>query len=305
MIADQFPMRRRGMDHARYDYSMLQQRPTFLWPGGKRVAVWLCVPVQFFPLNQQGKPFKVPGGMTTPFPDLRHYSLRDYGNRVGIYRMLDAIAASSLDASFALNAALVARTPTLVRELAQTGEILCHGMHMDALHFGGMDEATERAQIVEPAKILRDFTGQAVSGWLSPAKSQSENTPDLLAEAGFAYCADWINDELPYPLKTRSQKAGTTNLHALPLSTELEDRFVLMQNAHSAESWCQQVCDAFDFLVAESVNGARLLALQVHPWLIGQPHRIGYFEQVLAHISGSEHVYSAQPSAILQHALLV
>jgi allantoinase len=126
-----------------------------------------------------------------------------------------------------------------------------------------------------------------------------------LAEAGFAYCADWINDELPYPLKTRSQKAGTTNLHALPLSTELEDRFVLMQNAHSAESWCQQVCDAFDFLVAESVNGARLLALQVHPWLIGQPHRIGYFEQVLAHISGSEHVYSAQPSAILQHALLV
>jgi allantoinase len=290
------PMRRLGMDHDRYRYSMLQRREPFLWPGDKKVAVWICVAAQFFPLNQTGKPFKVPGGMTTPYPDLRHASLRDYGNRVGIFRVLDALQAARLTASFAVNAELVARCPSLVKELASTGEIIAHGMHMDALHAGAIDPVVEFEMISRPRKILQDFSQQAVAGWLSPAKSQTSNTPDLLKSTGFRYACDWVNDELAY-----KQQTTYGDLIALPLSTELSDQFVLMNNQHSAQSWCQQVCDAFDCLVAEAEqsNSARLLSLHVHPWLIGQPHRIGYLEQALQYIASRHEVFSASPSAII------
>ncbi len=289
-------MRRLGMDHDRYRFSMLQQRPPFLWPGQKKLAVWICVGAQFFPLNQSGKPFKVPGGMTTPYPDLRHASLRDYGNRVGIFRILDALDAAKLTPSFAVNAALVSQCPSLVAELARRGEIIAHGMHMDALHAGDIDPAAELEMVSKPRRILQDFCQQAIDGWLSPAKSQTRHTPDLLKSAGFRYCCDWVNDELAY-----HQQTAHGDLIALPLSTELSDQFVLMNNQHSAQSWCEQICDAFDWLSAEAQqhHSARLLSLHIHPWLLGQPHRIGFLEQALQHIAGSQQVYSASPTNII------
>ena len=89
------------MDHDFYDWSMLQNRKPVAWPGGKRLALWVNVGLQYFPLNQQGKPFPPPGGMTTAYPDLRHYTLREYGNRVGIYRFFKAFDAFGVRPSFA------------------------------------------------------------------------------------------------------------------------------------------------------------------------------------------------------------
>jgi len=182
---------------------------------------------------------------------------------------------------FAISSDLILRAPLLVQNLSDLGEIVGYGVNMDALHAGGLDAAIERTMIQSAASQLRQFSGQAVFGWMSPAKSQSANTPDLLAEQGFRYCCDWVNDELPYLQNTH---AGP--LIALPFSTELEDRFVLSQNLHSDASWQQQVCDAFDFLWQETraTQQARLLTLTLHPWLIGQPHRIAALEAVLAHI---------------------
>ena len=276
-----YPNRKLGMDHSRYGFASLQARSDFSWPNGAKLGICVLVTAGFYPLNQQGKPFKVQGGMTTPYPDLRHFSLREYGNRVGIYRVLDALANSSVKPGFAVSSDLIERAPLLVQNLCDLGEILGYGLNMDALHAGALDETSERAMIQTAAASLRDFSGQAVLGWMSPAKSQSENTPDLLAEQGFRYCCDWVNDELPYLQTTR-----TLPLIALPFSTELEDRFVLSQNLHSDASWQQQVCDAFDFLWQETevTQQARLLTLTLHPWLIGQPHRIGALEAVLAHI---------------------
>lgn len=294
-----YPHRRYGMDHDRYAWSMLAKRDPVQWPGGKRLALWVNVGLNFFPLDQRGVPFKVAGGMTMPYPDLRHYSLRDYGNRVGIYRFFRAFDRLGLKPTFAFNTRLAQRVPYLLRKVVERGdEIICHGYHMDALHHGGMDVAEEDDLIKRSLDELRRLSGQPIKGWLSPAKSQSANTPDLLAAHGVEYVCDWVNDDMPYPLRT---KTGT--LHAMPLSTELEDRFVLLHNLHSEDSYVQQVLDACDFLLEESkTHGGRMLALSIHPWVLGQPHRIGKLEALLEQLMAKEGVWSAHAGRILEAA---
>ena len=171
-----YPHRSYGMDHDRYDWSMITDRKPVTWPEGKKLALWVNVGLQYFPLNQEGKPFKVPGGMTMPYPDLRHYSLRDYGNRVGIYRFFKAFDKYGIKPTIAMNTRLAERLPYLVEKVKERGdEIICHGYHMDALHYGGQDK-TEEAEIVKKAMDgLREITGQPIRGWISPAKNESEN----------------------------------------------------------------------------------------------------------------------------------
>ncbi len=294
-----YPHRRRGMDHDRYEWSQLHDRPPLTWPGGARLALWINVCVQFYPLNQRGEPFPTPGGMTMPYPDLRHFSLRDYGSRVGIFRLLDAFDQYAIKPSFAVNGAMVARSPYLLSALGEYGgEIVAHGWDMDSLHHGGLTAATEADWIGRTLDALRGATGREVSGWLSPARNESPSTPDLLAQAGLRWFADWVNDDMPYRFHTR---AG--DLWALPLSNELEDRFVIMQNLHSEESWFEQICDACDFLLKEAADsgGGRILALNLHPWLLGQPHRIGWLERALDYLTAQTGVWPASPEEILEH----
>lgn len=294
-----YPKRAYGMDHDRYDWSMLSDRKPVAWPDGKRLALWVNVCLQFFPLNQQGKPFAAPGGMTMPYPDLRHFTLRDYGNRVGIYRFLDAFDRYGVRPTYAMNAYLAQRNPYLLGAIRERDEeISCHGWHMDAPHYGGQAIDEERELVKRSLETLRELSGQPVRGWLSPARNESANTPELLAEHGIEYFSDWVNDDMPYRFRT---DAGP--LWAMPLSNELEDRFVLMNNLHSEQSWLEQVCDACDFLLAEakSSGGGRILALNIHPWMLGQPHRIGKLEAALAYITGKDGVWSAQASEILDN----
>ncbi|MEE4175110.1 MAG: polysaccharide deacetylase family protein [Xanthomonadales bacterium] len=290
-----YPHRSYGMDHDLYDWSMLADRPAVAWPDGKRVALWVNVALQFFPLDQKGKPFPPPGGMTTAYPDLRHYTLRDYGNRVGIYRIFRALDTFGVTASCAMNARLAERAPYLLNRVVERGhEVLCHGWDMDTPHYGGMDRDEESEIIARSLGVLREASGQPVRGWLSPGKSQSGNTPALLVEHGVETMADWINDDMPYQFRT--PRGEITNL---PLSTELEDRFIIMANGHSENEYAEQVMDAFDFLLDEARDaGGRLLALNIHPWMLGQPHRIGALERALDHIMAHGEVWSAAPSEI-------
>lgn len=285
----EYPQRGYGMDHRRYEWSMLAERPKVVWPNDMKLALWLNVSLQFFPINQQGKPFKVPGGMTMPYPDLRHYTLRDYGNRVGIYRFLKLFDKYNIKPTFTINTRLAERNPYLLGVIKERGdEIACHGLHMDALHYGGQNIDQERELINSSLGSLRDLTGQEISGWLSPARSESENTPDLLVEHGVKYFSDWVNDDMPYSFKT---KHG--DLIAMPLSNELEDKFILMNNLHSELSYVEQICDACDFLLDEaSTQGGRILGLNIHPWMLGQPHRIKKLEAVLEYVTGQSDVFS-------------
>lgn len=293
----QYRHRGKGMDHDRYAWSQLHEREPIDWPDGARLAFWVNVCVQFFPLNQRGEPFAPPGGMSMPYPDLRHFSLRDYGNRVGIFRMFEVFDRFGLKPSFAVNGAMVERAPYLVSVLRERGdEILAHGWDMDSLHHGGLAPEQETDLIKRGLDSLQEAMGREVRGWLSPARNESPSTPDLLAEQGLSWFADWVNDDMPYCFHTR---AG--DLWAMPLSNELEDRFILMQNLHSEDSWVDQVCDACDFLLKEaSVASGRILSLNLHPWLMGQPHRIAYLEQALDYITSQPDVWSATPSEILR-----
>lgn len=290
-----YPRRRPGMDHERYAWSMLQQRPPVAWPGGATLALWINVSLQHFPLDPRGQPVKLPGAMSMPYPDLRHYTLRDYGNRVGVYRVLDALDGAGLKASFAVNACLIGHHAALVREvLARGDEVLAHSWSMDTPHAGGLAEAEEDALV---ARTLAAWhaAGLRPRGWLSPGKLQSPNTPELLRRHGIEYQCDWVNDELPYRFRTREGE-----LWSLPLATELEDRFVVMDNLHAESEWADQVIDAFELLLAESrAEGGRLLSLSLHPWVIGQPHRMRHLERVLSHLSGRAGVWNAMPGTIV------
>lgn len=292
-----YPRRRYGMDHARYEWSMLTERPPVRWPGNAKLAVWVNLAVQFFPLNQRGKPFAPPGGMTTAYPDLRHYTLREYGNRVGLVRCVQALDTFGLKPTFAVNAIIAQKYPRLLERLCERDdEILCHSWHMDSLHHGELDESEEAEIIERSLACLREATGQPIRGWLSPGGSQSHNTPDLLASQGIEYMGDWLNDDLPYPFRT---KHG--DLIALPLSLELDDHFIVGVNLHSETEYAEQIKDACDFLLreAQEAEGGRLLALNVHPWLMGQPHRIAALEDALEHIANQPGIWSASAHEIV------
>ena len=298
-----YPLRRYGMDHDRYAWSMLPQRQPVVWPQQARIALWVVPALEWFPLNMAGVPFKPPGAMQTAYPDLRHYTLRDYGNRVGIFRILQALESAGFAASFAVNGELARRYPYLLQRLAATGgELLGHGWNMDCAHSAAVDEASERRWISDTLEALGAWSATPLRGWLSPARSQSARTPELLAAAGLSWCADWVNDELPYRFRTEQGE-----LLNLPLPLELEDRFIIGENLHSETEYADQLIDAADFLLAEALQrGGRLLSLNLHPWVIGQPHRIGQLERVLAHLRGfGDQLWNAGPSHILAASGLV
>lgn len=288
-----YPMRRYGMDHERYTWSMLQDRPPIQWPGGKPLAVWINVSLQHFPLNPAAK-VKLPGSMTMPYPDLRHFTLRDHGNRVGIWRLMSELDQAQLPASFAMNAELVLRAPELLAEIRQRGaELIGHSWNMDTPHAGALDN--ERALIQRSLEHL----GGGISTWLSPGRLQTAHTPELLREQGITACADWVNDELPYRFHTQQG-----DLWNLPLPTETEDRFVILDNLHSEASWAEQVIDAFEFQLAEAraAHAGRLFSLSLHPWVTGQAHRVKHLRRVLAHIAAARaDCWFCMPRDLVQH----
>jgi allantoinase len=274
-----YPTRRRGMDHELYPWSNLFARPSLAWPGGAKVAVWIVVSLEWFPLTPADKPFRAPGHMQTPYPDYRHYTVRDYGTRVGFYRLLDAFAAAGARVSVAANAAIAERYPQVIADVMAAGhEVIAHSTDMNGTIASGLAEEEERALIGRSLDVIERLVGQRPRGWLSIARSESWNTPRLLAEAGVDYVCDWPNDELPYRMTT---PAG--DIVNLPLNHELSDRQVIGVQQQSADSFAQQVRDAFEWLEAEAARfGGRMLPLHLTPYIIGLPYRIGALEGVLA-----------------------
>jgi peptidoglycan/xylan/chitin deacetylase (PgdA/CDA1 family) len=291
-----YPLRRYGMDHDRYDWSMLPERKPVDWPNQARVALWVVPALEWFPLNMAGQPFKPPGAMQTAYPDLRHYTLRDYGNRVGIFRIMKALEKHGIRPTVAVNAAVAVRYPSLIKECTQRGwEIMANGLDMDHLHHGGLAVDDEKKLIDTTLDILRQASGQAVRGWLSPAKSESAATLDLLGAAGLDYVCDWVNDDMPYAMRTASGP-----VHAMPHPIDIDDYTILVQNHHTEDDFRDQLCDQFDLLYKESATaGGRIMAISLHPWVIGQPYRMRALEEALAHIMRHPGVWAATGSEIL------
>jgi allantoinase len=292
----EYPQRRHGMDHDRYGWSDLSERAPVAWPGRAKVALWVTPILQWFPLNASAKPFRAPGGLTMPYPDLRHYTSRDYGNRAGIFRILDVLDELRCPASVAMNAAVAERYPTLVGEATGRGhEILAHGQDMGTLHHGGLAPEEEAAIVARALRTLREASGQAVTGWLSPGRSQSVATPDILAANGVAYACDWANDDMPYPMRTANGP-----LWAMPLAQETEDRAVLLDFHHTEDDWLLQLKDRFDTLHREADRfGGRIVSVPLHAWVAGVPYRIGIVREALSYMLGHGAVWAATGADIL------
>lgn len=273
-----YPRRQKGMDHDLYPWSKMFDRTPLAWPGGEKVLTWIVIDLEWYPITPNDKPFRAPGHMATAYPDYRHYTSRDYGSRVGIYRLLDALEQVDAKASIAANSAIADRYPALIKDIVSAGhEIIAHATDMNAAIATGVPEDEERTMIATTLDGIEKVAGARPTGWLSIARSQSFNTPALLAEAGLSYMCDWVNDDLPYRMTT----TGGPILN-LPLNHELSDRQILTVQQQSMASYCEQVQDAFAWLSAEAEShGGRMLPLNVTPYITGLPYRMAEFDGLL------------------------
>lgn len=285
----EYPRRRLGYDHDLYDYAPLPKRAPLDWGAGRTIATWIVVSLEWFPITPADKPFRAPGHMQTAYPDYRHYTSREYGTRVGFYRLLDAFAKVGAKISVAANGAIAQRYPAIIRDIVDAGhEIVAHSTDMNGTIASGLPEADERAVIAESLDALAQVSGVKPRGWHSIARSQSFNTVPLLKEAGLDYCCDWVNDEMPW--------AFANGLVNIPLNHELSDRQIITVQQQSIGSYAQQIGDAFDWLTdeAKAQGGGRLLPLHLTPYIIGLPYRMDRFEQLLADLAARPGNWFAQ-----------
>jgi allantoinase len=278
-----------GQDMDRYDWALARDRTPVRLPSGAKVAAMIVVACEHHVIDPKKSPFAHPHGMVTPFPDLRHFTSRDYGNRLGVFRILEALRARGLTATFALSAALLERAPPLVEAILNDGhELAAAGLHGDAIHHSGDETQAERDRIGQ-VRDMFEAAGVMPVTWLSPARQQSFVTPDLLTQAGFTRVLDWESDSVPLSLRTAHGP-----LTALPLFNELEDFKLLVERKQDEAVWTRQILEAKDFLKSEHASrGASVLGFQLTPFVAGQPFRIRALEALLDGLAGDEAVWCA------------
>lgn len=292
----EYPRRRHGQDMDRHDWQLAKDRAPVRLANGKTLAVMMVVNCEFHPINPANTPFRHPAGMVTPYPDLRHFTSRDYGNRVGVFRILDALKAHGLKATFPISAALLTRARPLIEAIAADGhEIAAAGLNGDAIHWSGLERDEENRR-VEAVRAAFSAAGLSPVTWMSPARQQSFATPDILTAHGFTRTLDWETDQVPLPLRTDNGP-----LTALPLHNELEDFKLLIERHQSEALWRDQIIEAKDFLLAESgARGAGVLGFTLTPFVTGQPFRIWALRELLAALSGDERIWCAGADEIAQ-----
>ncbi|MEO9634603.1 MAG: polysaccharide deacetylase family protein [Parasphingorhabdus sp.] len=292
----EYPKRGRGMDHDYYPYSQFFERSPLQWPDAKKLLIWPVISLEYFPMIPEDDPFRAPGHMATAYPDYRHYTSREYGTRIGIYRLLGAFEKAGVQISVATNSIIAERYPELIADILAGGhEIVAHSTDMNGTIASGMDEADEQVLIKRSLDALEKATGARPRGWLSIARSQSFNTAKLLTEAGVDYMCDWVNDELPYAFQTEA--GSITNMS---LNHELSDRQIINVQQHSVDSYAQQMTDAADWLLAEADNfGGRMMPMHLTPYIMGLPYRIAAFEKLIASLVARSDIGFARGDSIV------
>jgi allantoinase len=296
-----------GMDHEHYQWSPLSKRPVLHWPEQARLAV--CVLVNLEHTEWQPPPDSVQvvgavGGLAVrPYPDYTRLSHREYGHRVGIFRLLDTLEKYGLKATVAMDALTAEHYPYLVRHCLQRGcEIIGHGVSGSRMISSQMSEAQERDYIRAAVEALTRATGQAPRGWFGPEYGESARTPQLLAQAGLRYVCDWANDEQPYRMTTAQGE-----LYALPIMLELDDLHAMGERRVPVTRYATMLQEGFEQLYRDGARNGRLLVLHLHPWLSGQPFRIRYLDGALATMRRRQGVWAASGTEIVdwyrQHAL--
>jgi allantoinase len=295
-----FPDVHFGMDHAHYDWSPLNgTRRKLEWPNKARVALCVIVTLEHAEWKSPADSYQVPnfaGGYGWgPFPDVTAWSHREYGHRVGVFRVLDVLEKRGVTPTVAMDALTAEHYPFLVSHCAKRGcEIIAHGIAANRVITSRMTESDERDYIRASLEAITHAIGSTPVGWLGPEYGESARTPQLLAEAGVRYVCDWVNDEQPYRMNVAQGE-----LHALPISFPLDDVNALWERRIDVDRYETMIVETFETLYREGAHNGRLLVLNLHPFLIGQPFRIGALDRALAHIVEYAGVWPATGTQII------
>lgn len=285
------------LDPNLFPFTPLPSRSALVWPGGKAVAVWIGILLDDWEIEPPADMPRVPGahGPWDNFPpDYRTWSYRAYGPRRAMGRLTDILGRHGLRATLAVDAETCRRYPRIVADChAQGFEIAAHGLRATRVISDKMTETEEVETIAQSADAIKDVVGHAPKGWIGPEFGESARTPYLLAKAGFAWLADWPNDEQPY------QMATTPPIMVIPYSHALDDQELMWIRHVAPWRYPRLVADALDRLAVDGASGGRVLGLGIRPWLFGRPHRVGYFAEAVELIARHPAVWCATASDIL------
>lgn len=281
--------------HTRYDYVPITKRTDYTWPGGKRLAVYFCNNLEYFAFRAgEGSDST---GMSAPQTQ-RNYAWRDYGNRVGVWRMFDLFDELHCPLAHNLNSLILVHHPEIGERMLNRGdEFVAHG-RTNSERQGGMWEDDEARLIAETTETIASFTGRRPSGWMSPWLSQSSVTLDLLQEAGYIYQCDWPLDDQPIWMRTR--KGRILNM---PYPVETNDSPMMINRLHTAEELSKIWIDQFDEMLEQSRKGQSLVCpFVLHTFILGQPFRLRQLRRAMQHIlSHRDEIWITQPGLIAEH----
>lgn len=271
------------MENRRYDYLPMIRRKKIKWPNGARLALWVCPNIEYFHIDKV-----IPGTPGSHLPDIQGYTLRDYGSRVGVFRLMDVLDKYGIRASVLLNADVCEHHPAIIEEgKKRKWEWLGHGL-TNNVRMSDYPSEEERKVIRQVKETITAAVGKAPKGWLGPGLAETFNTPDYLAAEGFEYVCDWGCDDQPIPMRVRSGR-----MILVPYQQGINDIGTLLYFHHTPEQYFRMVSDQFDTLYKEGAESGRVMAIPLHPFVIGLPFRIKYLDRALEYICSHEGVWRA------------
>ncbi len=278
----------------RVDYSPIVDRPPITWPNNARVAFWVAPNVEHYEYLPDYDGVRNPWPRM-PYPDAREYSYRDYGNRVGFWRMTEVLDTYGIKCCVSLNMAVLEHYPEVAAAMVERDwDFMSHGIY-NTRYLNTYSEAQELEFYHDCIATLKRHTGKPLKGMLGPAISGTPRTPDLMAQAGLIYHTDWMHDDQPVPIRVASGK-----LVSVPYSIELNDAPAFRTNYEA--DYFARICKAqFDQLYQEGAESGRVMCIALHPYLIGQPHRIKYLDEILRYIMSHDGVWQTTADEIADY----
>ncbi|MDP6172903.1 MAG: polysaccharide deacetylase family protein [Rhodospirillales bacterium] len=282
-------MEKRG--YGPFPYSPITERPKLSWPGGARVAVWVVPNIEYFPLDEplvERKPESV--------PSVQDWSMRDYGNRVAIFRLREVLDRFGIRATVNLNSDICLHHPQIIEGcVARDYDFLGH-CQTNVRWLNTVPAEDERELIFETLDVMEKSIGRRPRGWVGSALQETWNSLDYLLEAGCDFVGDWVNDDQPYRMDV-----GGKQMISLPYAAEINDMFQFIFANRTADEFETMAKRHFDVLYREGEDQVRSMAIGLHPYIIGVPHRIDCLANILEHMAGHDHVWFATASEIVDH----
>jgi peptidoglycan/xylan/chitin deacetylase (PgdA/CDA1 family) len=282
------------MENRLYDYSPIVDRPKLVWPGGARVAFYVGLNIEHFEIDKPST--SIWPGTADLVPDPLNYGWRDYGVRVGIWRMIETFDRYGIRPSVLLNSDVTSRYPQIIEAGRRRGWAwLAHGETNSRLH-ANLDRDEEVRVLARIVETIEKATGSRPKGWMGPGLTETFETPHLLRDLGLTYVLDWTADDQPFAL-------NIPGMASVPYSVELNDIGLFVGKSFTGEDFYRAIVDQFDQLYRDGAQSGRVMALALHPFVTGQAYRAPYLARALDYISRHEGVWMTTSDEIAEHFL--